>query len=877
MEGFAELLSVVGPKDINVRSGIKLEDRWKDEEGSKRAEEINDFYAMGQNLTLKSVPDVIDALVYRDYSELANYNGKKRLGAIMVPDSYNPARPNMVYVNKDSSPAGGTINDCEKAIGDMAERSVYEVLKSTFTHKKFKGSVLVIQGLTFLQINPKQRQRKLDRELDFLVIHKELSCVINIEVKNYLGYWQRPKVNQQLIENHQFFEDWFGADISPKWTWISMVYSEKALPEELSTFITNNDCADYIASGRQDLKSKILKILSRNQFNTPVSEFKMICKYLLFCLPTKPLPIGINQVRQMDEAIEKQGSVENIKVWCFPTPEQRRALTHNKVFFIAPWGSGKTMLMVAKAIELAESGQDVLFLVFHDKMPNIEENKLISLLCIQLQLKLKSYSRIKVLPIWAKELSRIGQIAKGYNHVMLDEFPGLDWLIFNCYEGYEVLPDFIKSKETLWMSISGNYSVEIVDLSEDIVDNISRSWFQGCGFTFVRMKLTLRSPQKITEFLKNFNRLSGRVNESLNYILLNDTEFPPMMTEGKVVKLKIKDDASMTDYLRQCLAHVPKGTYAMITIHYGADNFIWTQCKDCKKRVLSELFDSAFIQLGEKPPIHYTNHFQSPTKDIEDWLINADRHLVVSSNFAIGFQHSTVINLSGASSSSRSAGTLIIPAPVPRFPNLAYLALPIESYINMEKHDCQHLYLAGLDSPLDVIDRVLYNKSLARVAVYTHSSNVEYPVIPAVLHYSIVGSTNTKSAIKSILGQVLNIYEGEVKCPAKEAEFHDSFFDGDFVQNLLNLEVWVKLPNRLHYLNECILIECLARIIQRQIMFITVRDNMDMPVILCGHHLPESTRLFVLRFQQDRNSTFYVTAVFNPFSTASGCQEYATF
>ena len=64
---------------------------------------------MGQNLTLKSVPDVIDALVYRDYSELANYNGKKRLGAIMVPDSYNPARPNMVYVNKDSSPAGGSL------------------------------------------------------------------------------------------------------------------------------------------------------------------------------------------------------------------------------------------------------------------------------------------------------------------------------------------------------------------------------------------------------------------------------------------------------------------------------------------------------------------------------------------------------------------------------------------------------------------------------------------------------------------------------------------------------------------------------------------------------------------------------------------------
>ena len=50
MEGIAELSSVVGPKDINVRSGIKLEDRWKDEEGSKRVEEINDFYAKTQIL-----------------------------------------------------------------------------------------------------------------------------------------------------------------------------------------------------------------------------------------------------------------------------------------------------------------------------------------------------------------------------------------------------------------------------------------------------------------------------------------------------------------------------------------------------------------------------------------------------------------------------------------------------------------------------------------------------------------------------------------------------------------------------------------------------------------------------------------------------------
>ena len=750
-----EILSVVGPKNIKFRSnGIKLQERWKGQEGAKRVEEINDYYAMGQNLTLNNVPEVIDHLAIRDYPALHQYNGKRRLGAIFVPDSYNPKKPTMVYVDKERKPESSTKKDFTNAVGDKAERSVYEVLKATMTHKKFKGSVLVIQDLNMLEIDPLKRQRRHDREMDFLVIYKELSCVINIEVKNSLFYLRRLEVQQQLTENHQFFQDWFGADISSKWTWISMVYTEQAFPEDVKDTLEKNE---FIASGRQAFKEKLLKILSRPQINTPVSEFKLICKYLLFCSPAKPLPIGINQVRNMEQAVEKQGSLENIKVWCFPTPEQREALTHKKVFFIAPWGSGKTLLMVAKALELAESGQKVLFLVFHAKEP-VSKGTMTSLLCIQLQLKMKSHQNIKVLPIWSKELSNIGKIAQGYDHVMLDEFPGVDWLITCCLEGYEVLPDFIKSKETVWMSISGNFQApDYIELPENLVSTISESWYQGCGFTFIRMKLTLRSPQKITEFLQKFNRRSGRVNETVNYMLLNDTEFPPMMTEGKLVKLRIKDDASMVDWISQCLAHVPKGTYSMITIHYAAEMFRFTKCEDCRKRILVELFDSAFIQLGEKPPIYYTNHFQSPRKDIEDWLIKADRHLVVSTNSATGLQHSTLINLSGASSSSRSAGTLIIPAPVPRFPNFSYLAFPIENYINMEQHDCRHLYFAGLDTPLNVIDRILYNQALSRVAVYTHSSNDEYPVIPAALHYTINGSTNPKSEVRTILTQVFNV------------------------------------------------------------------------------------------------------------------------
>merc|ERR1711860_3677 len=131
----------------------------------------------GQSLKLKSVPKVVDYLAIRDFPELYSYNGKKR-ERIFVPDSYNPAKPDMVYVDRAKVPMERTKNDFTDAVGDMAERSVYEILKATFTHKKFKGSVLVIKGLEMLAIDPKKRQHKHDREMDFLIIHKELSCVL---------------------------------------------------------------------------------------------------------------------------------------------------------------------------------------------------------------------------------------------------------------------------------------------------------------------------------------------------------------------------------------------------------------------------------------------------------------------------------------------------------------------------------------------------------------------------------------------------------------------------------------------------------------------------------------------------------------------------
>ena len=62
--------------------------------------------------------------------------------------------------------------------------------------------------------------------------------------------------------------------------------------------------------------------------------------------------------------MDQQGSLENIKVWCFPTPEQRAVLNNDRVLFLSAWGTGKTLLMQSKAIEIAERGENVLFMVY---------------------------------------------------------------------------------------------------------------------------------------------------------------------------------------------------------------------------------------------------------------------------------------------------------------------------------------------------------------------------------------------------------------------------------------------------------------------------------------------------------------------------------
>ena len=706
-----ELLTVVGPKDINFRSsGFKLEERWINKEGAKKVEEISDHYAMGQSLKLNNVPKVIDCLAERDYPDLYNYNGKKRLGAIIVPDSYIPVKPTMVYVDKTKVPMERSKKDFTDAVGDTAEKSAYEVLKATFTNKRFKGSVLMIQGLEILAIDPMKRQCKYDQEMDFLIVHKELSCVINIEVKNFLGHWQRKNVKEQLMQNHQFFEDWFGADISSKWKWVSMVYTEQPFPEELKAAFEQND---FIASGRPALKQKLLKLLSGKQINTPVSDYKLICKYLLFCVPAKPLAIGVNQVKRTEEAMAKQGSLDNIKVWCFPTPEQRAILNEDKVLFLAAWGTGKTLLMQSKAIELAEQGEDVLFIIYqNDPMRSafperFKMSEIPSLLFLQKQLRLKAYDKITIKPMWEEEFLKLDSIGNEFKHIMIDELPGDISILNKDYQQY--LLQFIRKKQTVWIAMSGDTNPNHKNIenayNDRLLDKVKEKWFPDCNLLTVRMKIPLRSPKKIIEAMnKQMTNLKVGSN-SLNRYLFSCSESPPTLTQGKVTNIKMNSTWSLTDCMKHCLANIPKGISSIIIIPRIPP---MTKSDDCNNQIIAQLFRSTFSQLDEAEPLFYTNEFCSPQEDIVTWLTqNSVKHLVISDNLVSGFEHNIVINLGDPTHSSRSSGHLVITGQI--VVNFSFMALPILDYLELNNYDCINLCKLYLETPLDVIGKLFHS------------------------------------------------------------------------------------------------------------------------------------------------------------------------
>ena len=280
-------------------------------------------------------------------------------------------------------------------------RVVYDVLKENYGQKK--DAALVINNLKMFRVDASKKNN--EHEADFLIANYATQTLISLEVKKFLGKLKKPKsekdwpttkVKQQLKKIREILGETFQEDVKGPWKIVSLAFCLE-IDQDIKDCLK---CKDFIACGKEELIEKLDKIEAARRAEVEnvkkcPEDFVIICKFLLFCCPLVALPVLGNLPKMIkDSIVNRSGSRENILIWCFPTPQQRAVLFLHWLIFAAPFGSGKTLLMTAKAIELADAGEEVLFLVFVDGRWDGSDKK--TLLCLDLEEKFKNHPLIKV-------------------------------------------------------------------------------------------------------------------------------------------------------------------------------------------------------------------------------------------------------------------------------------------------------------------------------------------------------------------------------------------------------------------------------------------------------------------------------------------------
>ena len=132
--------------------------------------------------------------------------------------------------------------------------------------------------------------------------------------------------------------------------------------------------------------------------------------------------------------------------------------------FVACWGTGKTLLMMTKAMKLNELHEKVLMLVFLNGK-EIEEGQK-SLLILDLDEKLKEYQNVTVKGVRYIELSEDNYSMKdidgndlstdGYDHIFVDEY--FEDLIKLNKDAIKKFKEMLTGKKTVWVSLSNSYN-----------------------------------------------------------------------------------------------------------------------------------------------------------------------------------------------------------------------------------------------------------------------------------------------------------------------------------------------------------------------------------------------------------------------------------
>ena len=662
---------------------------------------VQEYYVLGQNVGTSSILELVELLLQRDYPKIAIFDGSKdgTIGPIFVPEGYLPKKPKIVDPDiaediKSQFPDDKNLQgDVKQTEGDLLERDVYDALQSHFKSRRDEN-VLIVQGLEMIKLGG-ERGRDV-HEMDFLVINFTYQYILNIEAKKWLGQIEcKPeniiyKARNQLKNNRTLIEDWFGADLKGNWRYKSALYC-KGMEQILKDCPS---CKPFIATNKDEIldimKSLEDQIVKKQQVKFP-EDFKIIAKYLLFSAPKIPLPVTGNMVTVVHKAIQEAGSTDNIKVWCYPTPEQRLIFSSLKLILLAPWGAGKTFFMVAEAMQKAKDGEKVLFLLFANGSRLATSKK--SLLAMDLELKFQDYTdNVKVETVVFKdgEDNRLEELGNGYDHIMSDElFGDIDRL---TSESQKELKDFFSSKVSVWMALSNVYHRSRIDGNVDL-EALVKGWFPG--FQVARMRTPLRMPKTVAEHIRSgfANELELVSHLELNAMLCAGSKLPSNLVEGcQIEEFGLGEFKSFYEILEEAFGRLPKGRSAVIVIddrltalNKAVRSSI--KCQHCRDIILVLTIDVALAKMGKKA-LYHCIHYSSPEQWVKEFMSGQREGeiLVVSFELMRGHEHPIIMDTTNYPNIFSRTSSKLVKIYSNKFLDMMAVS---EQLLSDDQHQCQ--------------------------------------------------------------------------------------------------------------------------------------------------------------------------------------------
>ena len=435
-------------------------------------------------------------------------------------------------------------------------------------------------------------------------------------------------------------------------------------------------------------------------------EFTNVAGYLLFFAGFDAVQTPSRLIKSISSKIDAASTAENIELWMSFTPDQYSILGLCFVVFVACWGSGKTLLMFHKAIQISKKGEKVLFLVFNADSKVAGHQ---TLLALRLTEQFKDHNiDIKSVSFIDGADNNLCEKAKGYKHVMLDEF-------FEDYDhltqkSQDEIQRLIKTKETVWISISNAYHGFKWDHEMEMSDAI-KVWFPN--FHVAMLDKPLRLPSNIAKDIKSkADTLDEMCSLPFNPKLFRTIDVPIDMVEGlPIERIGFEKPELLPHLFKKAFGKVAADMFALIIIkELSAEELksllekIDPACT-CREIVQYLCIAISLYLNGRKPAKYHCKGFRSRKGDAEKWSIgDRQQDMVVSVDLAKGFESDIIVDIGGGPVSySRAMAQLII---IDSHVHYDIISI-IQMVLNHPEHKCFDLSDDSLNVDLSLDDFLL--------------------------------------------------------------------------------------------------------------------------------------------------------------------------